>query len=44
MILEETYTMSNGVKIPKIALGTWLMSWMRCPSESHQQGAHRFER
>lgn len=25
MILEETYTLSNGVKIPKLALGTWLI-------------------
>lgn len=24
-IFEETYTLSNGVKIPKIALGTWLI-------------------
>lgn len=24
-ILEETYTLSNGVKIPKLALGTWLI-------------------
>ena len=23
MILQETYTLSNGVKIPKIGLGTW---------------------
>lgn len=26
MILEETYTLSNGVKIPKLALGTWFIS------------------
>lgn len=25
MILEETYTLSNGVKIPKLGLGTWLL-------------------
>lgn len=25
MILQETYTLSNGVKIPKIGLGTWLI-------------------
>ncbi|MFM2480113.1 aldo/keto reductase [Celerinatantimonas sp. YJH-8] len=25
MILEETYTLSNGVKIPKLGLGTWLI-------------------
>lgn len=25
-IFEETYTFANGVKIPKLALGTWLMS------------------
>jgi len=25
MITEETYTLNNGVKIPKIALGTWLL-------------------
>ena len=25
MIFEETYTMSNGAKIPKLALGTWLI-------------------
>lgn len=24
-IFEETYTLSNGVRIPKIALGTWLI-------------------
>ena len=26
MLLKECYTMSNGVKIPKIGLGTWCMS------------------
>lgn len=26
MIFEETYTLSNGVKIPKLALGTWLLN------------------
>jgi diketogulonate reductase-like aldo/keto reductase len=25
MILKETYTMSNGVKIPKLGLGTWMI-------------------
>lgn len=25
MILEETYTLSNGVKIPKLGLGTWMI-------------------
>lgn len=25
MILQETYTLSNGVKIPKLGLGTWLI-------------------
>lgn len=25
MTLQETYTLNNGVKIPKIALGTWLI-------------------
>lgn len=25
MILNETYTLSNGVKIPKLALGTWFI-------------------
>jgi diketogulonate reductase-like aldo/keto reductase len=25
MILEETYTLSNGVEIPKIGLGTWMI-------------------
>lgn len=25
MILEETYTLSNGVRIPKVGLGTWLI-------------------
>lgn len=25
MILQETYTLSNGVEIPKLALGTWLI-------------------
>jgi len=26
MILEETYTLSNGVEIPKLGLGTWMVS------------------
>lgn len=26
MVLNENYTLSNGVKIPKIGLGTWLIS------------------
>lgn len=26
MILEETYTLANGVKIPKLGLGTWFIS------------------
>ena len=26
MILEETYTLSSGVEIPKLGLGTWLIS------------------
>ena len=25
MILQETYALSNGVEIPKIGLGTWLI-------------------
>lgn len=25
MVLNENYTFSNGVKIPKIGLGTWLI-------------------
>ncbi|PRX09935.1 UNVERIFIED_ORG: diketogulonate reductase-like aldo/keto reductase [Martelella mediterranea] len=25
MILDETYTLSNGVKIPKLGLGTWMI-------------------
>lgn len=25
MIFEECYTLSNGVKIPKIGLGTWFI-------------------
>ena len=25
MLLNENYTLSNGVKIPKIGLGTWLI-------------------
>ena len=25
MILEETYTLSNGVEIPKLGLGTWFI-------------------
>ena len=24
MILEETYTLPNGVEIPKLGFGTWL--------------------
>lgn len=27
MILQETYALSNGVQIPKIGLGTWLMDF-----------------
>ena len=26
MIFEETYTLSNGVKIPKLGLGTWFIA------------------
>jgi len=26
MILEESYTLSNGVEIPKLGLGTWFIS------------------
>ena len=26
MILDETYTLSNGVKIPKLGLGTWMIA------------------
>lgn len=26
MILEETFTLANGVKIPKLGLGTWRIS------------------
>ena len=26
MILEETFTLSNGLEIPKLGLGTWLLS------------------
>ena len=25
MILEESYRLNNGVEIPKLALGTWLI-------------------
>ena len=25
MMLQETYTLSNGVKIPKLGLGTWMI-------------------
>ncbi len=25
MILQETYTLSNGVRIPKLGLGTWFI-------------------
>lgn len=25
MILNETYTLSNGIRIPKLGLGTWLI-------------------
>ena len=25
MILKETYTLSNGVEIPKLGLGTWMI-------------------
>jgi diketogulonate reductase-like aldo/keto reductase len=26
MILKENYTLSNGIEIPKLGLGTWLIS------------------
>ncbi|XBX04177.1 hypothetical protein QMP26_27215 [Enterocloster clostridioformis] len=26
MVLNETYSLSNGVKIPKLGLGTWFIS------------------
>ena len=26
-IFKETYTLSNGVKMPKLALGTWLIDY-----------------
>ena len=26
MILEEKYTLSNGIEIPKLALGTWFIN------------------
>jgi hypothetical protein len=26
MILEEKYTLSNGVKTPKLVLGTWFIN------------------
>ena len=26
MILQETFTLSNGVEIPKLGLGTWFIS------------------
>ena len=26
MILNETYTLSNGIKIPKLGLGTWMIA------------------
>lgn len=25
MILKETYTLENGVEIPKLGLGTWMI-------------------
>jgi len=25
MVLEETFTLANGVSIPKLGLGTWLI-------------------
>ena len=25
MVLNETYTLSNGLSIPKVGLGTWLI-------------------
>lgn len=25
MILNETYTLSNGIRIPKLGLGTWFI-------------------
>src|SRR3954465_14931328 len=32
MILEETYTLSNGVEIPKLGLGTWFIETGSAPS------------
>lgn len=29
MIFEETYTLDNGIEIPKLALGTWLITQRR---------------
>jgi diketogulonate reductase-like aldo/keto reductase len=31
MILKETYTLSNGLKIPKVGLGTWFISNKNAP-------------
>lgn len=29
MILNETYTLSNGIRIPKLGLGTWFIPAVR---------------
>ena len=29
MIFDETFTLTNGVKIPKLALGTWEFQTMK---------------
>jgi diketogulonate reductase-like aldo/keto reductase len=36
MILQETYTLSNGVKIPKLGLGTWFIDDEKAPQTVYE--------
>ena len=36
MILKETYTLENGVQIPKLELGTWFIVMIRYQRQSNR--------